>query len=303
MLIKTTFTIKDLENLSGIKAHTIRIWEKRYSLLEPSRTDTNIRFYNLDSLRKLLNIKFLYEHNYKISKIAGYSKEALIAKVTELAETNKEEHSILIFKMAMFRFDQQLFAETYEALKKTYSFPEIFQTIFIPLLTELGMLWQTGSIDPCHERFVSEMIKQKIVLTIESLYSGNTLTNTPIFALFLPLEEIHDIGLMYANYLCVSHGISTIYLGGNISFASLNEIIKHHEKITFITYLTVEPSQQSLEEFCIEYNENVGGKNKNPLWLMGSKIKHQNTEALPNNITLVKTIPQLVESLQTLKKL
>tara|TARA_A100000171_G_C2138103_1_gene152084 strand:+ start:3761 stop:4672 length:912 start_codon:yes stop_codon:yes gene_type:complete len=302
MLVKTTFTIKDLENLSGIKAHTIRIWEKRYSLLAPSRTDTNIRTYHLESLKKLLNIKFLYKHGYKISKIALLSKEELAEMVTELAKSNKEEHSIFKFKMAMFQFDQQLFASTYNELKQSYSFPEIFQTIFIPLLTDLGILWQTGTIDPCHERFISEMIKQKIVLNIESQYPENTLSEPPAFALFLPLGEIHDIGLVYANYLCVSHGINTIYLGGNISLDSLNEVAKHHKKIIFLTYLTVEPSQQSLKEFCKEYNTRVGAQTNNPLLLMGSKTENQNQNDFPKNITLVRTIPHLIETLQTLKK-
>lgn len=302
MLVKTKFSIKDLENLSGIKAHTIRIWEKRYGLLAPSRTDTNIRAYNLESLKKLLNIKFLYEHGYKISKIAGLNKVELAAMVTKLASANQEEHSIFRFKMAMFQFDQQLFATTYQALLLSRTFPEIFQSIFIPLLTELGILWQTGTIDPCHERFVSEMIKQKIVLNIESQYSENALTEPATFALFLPYKEIHDIGLMYANYLCVSHGINTIYLGGNISLNSLKEVVKHHEKIIFLTYLTVEPSHQSIHDFCEQYNTHIGIRKKNPLWLMGSKVTPQTLQELPKNIFLIKSIEQLIEALETLKK-
>ncbi|WP_432411507.1 MerR family transcriptional regulator [Rasiella sp. SM2506] len=304
MLVKTKFSIKDLENLSGIKAHTIRIWEKRYGLLEPSRTDTNIRAYNLDSLKKLLNIKFLYEQGYKISKIAVLNKEELAAMVTELAKCNEEEHSIFSFKMAMFQFDQQLFATTYQALLLNHTFPEIFQTVFIPLLTELGILWQTGTIDPCHERFVSEMIKQKIVLNIESQYQylGNTLAEPPTFALFLPYKEIHDIGLVYANYLCVSHGINTIYLGGNISLNSLKEVVKHHEKIVFLTYLTVEPSHQSIQDFCEQYNTHIGVREKNPLWLMGSKVCSLENKKLPKNVTAIKSIQHLTEALQNLKK-
>ncbi len=302
MLVKTKFSIKDLENLSGIKAHTIRIWEKRYGLLAPSRTDTNIRAYNLDSLKKLLNIKFLYENGYKISKIAVLNKKELAAMVTELAKSNKEEHSIFRFKMAMFQFDQQLFANTYQTLLSNQTFPEIFQTVFIPLLIELGMLWQTGTIDPCHERFVSEMIKQKIVLNIENQYLENTLTEPATFALFLPYREIHDIGLMYANYLCVSHGINTIYLGSNISLNSLKEVVKHHEKIIFLTYLTVEPSHQSIQNFCEQYNTYIGVEKKNPLWIMGSKVSALESELLPENITTIKSIQQLTDALETLNK-
>jgi MerR family transcriptional regulator, light-induced transcriptional regulator len=302
MLVKTKFSIKDLENLSGIKAHTIRIWEKRYNLLAPSRSDTNIRTYNLDSLKKLLNISFLYEHGYKISKIAELSKENLATTVTKLAKANQEEHSIFKLKMAMFQFDQKLFATTYEELQANSSFPEIFQSVFIPLLTELGILWQTGTIDPCHERFVSEMIKQKIILNIEAQYAHNLLNSSPAFALFLPHGEIHDIGLMYANYMCISGGINTIYLGSNISINSLHEVVKHHENIIFLTYLTVEPSQQDIKEFCENYNNSIDKKENNALWIMGSKTHLQPTDGLPTNIKLIKTIPQLAENLQTLKK-
>lgn len=302
MLVKTKFSIKDLENLSGIKAHTIRIWEKRYNLLEPSRTDTNIRAYNLDSLKRLLNISFLYEHGYKISKIATFSKTELAQIVAELALKHEEAHSINTFKTAMFQFNQQLFAETYQSLLENRSFPELFSTVFIPLLTEIGILWQTGTIDPCHERFVSEMIKQKIVLNIEQQYASKTLNEPPTLALFLPYREIHDIGLTYANYLCVSQGINTIYLGSNISMNSLQEVVKHHEKIIFLTYLTVEPSHQSVIDFCEQYNAYLGMQAKNPLWLMGNKIKTISHKELPANITLAKDIPSFIELLKNLKK-
>ena len=134
MLVKTKFSIKDLENLSGIKAHTIRIWEKRYEILSPSRSDTNIRTYTLENLKHLLNISFLYENGYKISKIAKLEKTALEDIVSEMAIKHKEKHAIHLFKGAMFQFDQQLFSNTYQSLLKENTFPEIFKTIFIPLL-------------------------------------------------------------------------------------------------------------------------------------------------------------------------
>ena len=302
MLVKTKFSIKDLENLSGIKAHTIRIWEKRYDLLNPSRSETNIRAYNLDSLKRLLNISFLYENGYKISKIADLSKEELSAIVAELGLSNEEAHSINTFKTAMFQFNQQLFAETYQSLLENKSFEAVFTDVFIPLLTQIGVLWQTGTIDPCHERFVSEMVKQKIVLHIEQQYVQQKLSGPPTLALFLPYREIHDIGLMYANYLCVSHGINTIYLGSNISLHSLQEVINHHENIIFLTYLTVEPSQQNLVDFCEQYNSSIGIKANSPLWLMGSKIQDLHTTEVPENVRLIKDIPELTRVLKNLKK-
>ncbi|MAM27994.1 MAG: MerR family transcriptional regulator [Flavobacteriaceae bacterium] len=301
MLVKTKFSIKDLENLSGIKAHTIRIWEKRYGVLEPSRTDTNIRTYSLENLKHLLNISFLYEHGYKISKIAKLSKKELCGLITEMAVVHEEQHAIHQLKGAMFQFDQQLFANTYHALLKTKDFPEIFTSIFIPLLTDIGFLWQVGTIDPCHERFVSEMVKQKIIVNIEKLYTERALQKPPSFALFLPHKEIHDIGLMYANYLCISKGINTIYLGTNISIKGLKEIVNHHHNITFLTYLTVVPSDGTIGQFCKKFNAEFGKNKTYDLWLCGSKIKDANRTEIPSNVSLLHTIPDLETALETLK--
>lgn len=138
--IKSKFSIKDLENLSGIKAHTIRIWEKRYNLFEPNRTDTNIRYYSLASLQKILNISYLNSNGYKISKIANLkSEEVPPLLVKEIAEQSDENvHAINLFKLAMINFDQALFYQTYNDLMDEFSFKDIFYTIFVPLLDKIG---------------------------------------------------------------------------------------------------------------------------------------------------------------------
>ena len=133
--IKTIFSIRDLENLSGIKAHTIRIWEKRYNVLEPMRTDSNIRYYDIDNLQKLLNITLLHNHGYKISKISKLSDEGIPVLVREIiSQKSARHHAINAFKMAMINFDQQLFANTYSSLLGEKSFRDIFYQVFIPLL-------------------------------------------------------------------------------------------------------------------------------------------------------------------------
>lgn len=152
--VKSKFSIKDLENLTGIKAHTIRIWEKRYNLLSPNRTDTNIRFYELADFQKLLNVSYLNNNGYKISKIATLEGNKIPELVRQIAaKSNLNSHAINSFKLSMLNFDQVLFYKTYERLEKEKSFRDIFYTIFIPLLTELGLLWQTDTITPAHEHF------------------------------------------------------------------------------------------------------------------------------------------------------
>src|SRR3970282_882472 len=168
--VKSVFSIKDLENLSGIKAHTIRIWEKRYNVLKPMRTDTNIRLYDLASLQKLLNIVLLHDYGYKISKIASYSEDKIPSLVREIISSkNSKNHAISAFKMAMMNYDEELFLNTYNWLIAEKSFKEVFHEVFIPLLEELGLLWQTDTITPAHEHFISYLIKQKLLTNTEKL--------------------------------------------------------------------------------------------------------------------------------------
>ncbi len=169
-IVKNTFSIKDLENLSGIKAHTIRIWEKRYNILEPMRTETNIRLYDLENLQKLLNITLLHDHGYKISKISKFPKDKIPALVNEIVtEKSAKSHALSSFKMAMMNFDQTLFFKTYNELLSEKSFREIFYEVFIPLIQEIGLLWQTDTITPAHEHFISYLIKQKVLINTEEL--------------------------------------------------------------------------------------------------------------------------------------
>ena len=168
--IKNKFSIIDLENLSGIKAHTIRIWEKRYHLFHPTRHGNNERLYDIEDLKKALNISFLQENNWKISKIAVLSSPEIAAKVNEIViEKGRYHEAINQFKVAMLTFDQNLFQQTYHKLITHLSFREIFQELFVPFLDLIGMLWQTGTIIPAHEHFISQLIENKLHVNIEKI--------------------------------------------------------------------------------------------------------------------------------------
>ena len=199
--IKNVFSIKDLENLSGIKAHTIRIWEKRYDILQPMRTDTNIRLYDLASLQKLLNITLLHDYGYKISKIATYPQDKIPSLVREIiSNKTAKSHAISELKMAMMNFDHQLFFNTYNWLIAEKSFKEIFHQVFIPLMNELGLLWQSDTITPAHEHFITYLIKQKVMINTEKVQVLKPTKTDKVFVLSLPMNEIHELGLMYLNY-------------------------------------------------------------------------------------------------------
>ena len=302
MLVKTQFSIKDLENLSGVKAHTIRIWEKRYNLLEPDRTDTNIRQYDLDNLKKLLNVTFLYNEGFKISKIAALNETEISKVVQEQAETKGEDFALTAFKTAMFDFDHKLFVDTYDKVLKERSFREVFFEVFIPLLNEIGMLWQTGTIDPVHERFISELIRQKIILHIEAEQHKPRKNDDFVFVLFLPYEEIHELGLLYANYEILRNGFASVYIGINIPMDNLAHLLKHYDKIKFLSYFTVKPDQVGVEEYVKQFNKKICKDNAQELWLMGAKVYEMNDKDLPDNVRIIKNLDNLVSSLEKLRQ-
>ncbi|MEM7087270.1 MAG: MerR family transcriptional regulator [Bacteroidota bacterium] len=301
MSIKTQFSIKDLENLTGVKAHTIRIWEKRYNLLTPARTDTNIRQYDLLNLKKLLNITFLYNEGYKISKIARFEAEEVHNLINGLAESSKENFAQQEFKKAMFDFDHYLFTKTYAQISQNKSFEEVFRTIFLPLLNEIGMLWQTGTIDPSHERFISELIKQKIIVNINRLREKNNKKQVPSFALYLPSEEIHEIGLLYANYEIIAAGFDTIYLGTDMPVESLQHIVKHYDQITFVSYFTVKPDQESLYDYIKRFKKVVGPVKPMNFWMMGWKVQGIDAKKLPPGVSVIPNFSAFKDKLRSLK--
>lgn len=294
--IKKVFSIKDLENLSGIKAHTIRIWEKRYNLLTPMRTDTNIRSYSLESLQKLLNITLLYQNGYKISKIAALPEASISTLAKDIVNENSiQNKSINAFKLSMVNFDQTLFFQTYEALAAQKSFQKIFHEIFIPLLNELGLLWQTATITPAHEHFISNLIKQKILINTERLQKVNSTEASKTFVLYLPENEIHEIGLLFLNYELLARGYHTVYLGASMPVENLNELCSYYNNINFVTYFTVAPPTEKISDYLNRFQEIISTEHQ--LWIIGKQLKKLIVTELPSNIQPYSSIPDLVKKL------
>lgn len=275
-MVKSVFSIKDLENLSGIKAHTIRIWEKRYNLLEPERTDTNIRSYNLQNLQKLLNITQLYNNGYKISKIALMGEAKIREHVNKIAEElTPQESALADFKMAMVNFDAHLFHTTCNRLMERMTFPEVFFQVLVPLLNELGLLWQTDVVKPSHEHFITSLIKQTILSNIRNTHvRQNINTDQGVFVLYLPGNEIHDIGLTYVYYELLSKGYKTIYLGQSLPVNCLPDFNQFYDKITFITYFTVQPEPQDVNDYIRKFQEQVNPDNHHELWILGRQTQY-----------------------------
>ena len=293
--VKSTFSIKNLENLSGIKAHTLRIWEKRYNLLEPERTDTNIRRYSLDSLRKLLNVTLLYNHGFKISKIASLDDSDIPKLVRSIAlKANSEQVSINAFKLAMINFDYELFDTNYEEILQHHNFEYLFMNIFMPLMKELGILWQTGAISPSHEHFITNLVKQKIHLQTEYLQKNKFEPNHPIFVLFLPENEIHELGILYLNYLILSKGYRTIFLGQSLQTSSLQTLYSYETKYYFVSYITVEPSKDEIMPYLQTFYNKILDKQDSKLILFGPQQIAIDKEALPEKIEMFRSVESFV---------
>ena len=295
---ENVFSIKDLENISGVKAHTIRIWEKRYNLLQPKRTETNIRHYDLHNLQKLLNISFLNNNGFKISKIAALDESELAPKTRELAFLGKSDsQAIVAFKLAMLNFDQTLFYNNYNGLLEEKTFRQIFYDVFLPLLYDLGMLWQTNSITSSHEHFLTVHIKQKILIHIERLQSIDPRPSDKTFVLFLPENETHDLGLLFINYEILNLGYHTIFLGENIPLDNLKHINKLYDDITYISYFTVKPSENSIQKYLKKFSKNYLKNSNKKAKLIGYKTRNINPNKIPNQIKLYSKIEDLVKDL------
>ena len=295
--VKNNFSIKNLEHLSGIKAHTIRIWEKRYNLFEPERTDTNIRLYNLENLQKLLNVTLLNNNGYKISKIASLSQQEINENVHKLTiNKNADDWSLGLFKLAMINFDQRLFTKTFNDLLEQFSFSEIFKNVFVPLMNELGVLWLTNSISPSHEHFITSLVKQKIHAMCENLQQNSTRRTDRRFVLFLPDNEIHELGLLYLQYEVLNNGFQCVFLGQSVPIESLSNLIDIGEPITFISYFTIEPAQDKIESYLNTFNSEIIEYIDSELWILGYQVQFISDE-IPDKMRIFSSIGDVVHAL------
>lgn len=214
------YSIKDLEQLSGIKAHTIRIWEQRYGLIEPNRTDTNIRYYDDEQLKYLLNVSLLSKNGYKISKISKWSDEEFLEQVKQVYEqTLIHDNSIQLdldandLITAMIDMDALKFHRIYENSTRNIGFQKTISDLIYPFLEKVGILWMIGQINPAQEHFVTSLIRQKIISAIDRLEENQSGDK---FLLLLPEGENHEVGLLLTHYILKNAGKQVYYLGQNL---------------------------------------------------------------------------------------
>ncbi len=273
--INQNFNINNLEQLSGVKAHTIRILVKRYSILYPKRTDTNTRIYDIGDLEKILNVSFLNNQGYKISRIAKFSDAEIIKMVQEVNGTeSKKNRAINTFKIAIVNFDPSLFHRTFDDLAKSLSLSQIFLEIFIPLLNEIGILWQTISINPVHLNFLSGILKEKLYMNIALEDKKLSISKEKLYVLFLPENEIDELGILFINYELRLRNQRTIFISPGLAMKELHKLVEIHSSPVFVSYLN--ETQGEILEFVREFESEISRGSSQELLLVGTNVQFFN---------------------------
>ena len=290
--IQNSFRIQDLEVLSGIKAHTIRIWEKRYNLLNPARLNRNIRVYSILDLQKILNVSLLLGYKYKISELSKLSEKELEQKAQSISlEQLTNNYHINSLIVSMFSYDDQLFEATYLNQTETLSFSEIFIQTYLPLLNHIGILWQTNGIRPAQEHFISNLIYQKVLLNIAETQEVQT-NSKQVNILFLPKGEVHELGLLFQMYRLKLSGRRTVYLGGDIPTEDLFSINSQFHNINWICSFVINRTEEEKNKFVTEI-ERLLEHNKNTCSVVGKIWSDYSTTKFKDRITFHEGFEQL----------
>ncbi|MCH7398832.1 MerR family transcriptional regulator [Belliella sp. DSM 107340] len=288
----STYSIKDLEQLSGIKAHTLRIWEQRYNLLTPKRTDTNIRFYDDHDLKLILNVALLNDNGFKISKIAKMDIAEIRQEVVKLTErTLTHDDQIHALTICMIEMDEERFDKVLSTNILKIGFEQTMLNIIYPFMSKIGVLWQTGAINPAQEHFISNLVRQKLIVAIDGqVYKGGGKK----FLLFLPEGELHEISLLFAAYLIKLKGHKVFYLGQSTPKADLELICKMHRPDYLMTVITTAPGSEQVEEYINVLAETY---NEAELIVSGYQILGQDFK-FPKNVKVMNYIRNLKEYLE-----
>ncbi len=243
------YQITDLEHLTGVKAHTIRIWEKRYNIIKPHRTATNIRYYNNEQVRRLLNITSLINIGYKISNVAKLNDEALNKLILDQKD-EKNEDSIsagLINSLvsAMLTYDENSFEKAFASSLTRLGMNNTMLKVIYPFLYRVGMLWRTNEVMPAQEHFASGLLKRKLMSAIDGLPTATKKMKK--FVLFLPPDEWHEIGLLFSEYIVRNNGFVVVNLGQNVPYDNLIEVANSLKCTHIITFFTSRKEEEEIK--------------------------------------------------------
>ena len=286
------FTIKDLENLTGIKAHTIRIWEQRYHFLKPQRTQTNIRYYSNDELKTLLNIALLNKYGFKISHIDRMTESEIRDRINTLTDAQAQQERVINdLVQAMVDLDLDRIEKSLNGFISTKGMERTITQIIFPFLEKIGILWLTGHINPAQEHLVTNLIRQKLIVAIDSVHTSIRVDKCILF--FLPEGEHHELGLLFVHYLMKSRGVQTIYLGANVPIRDLGFILQFKKPDLIFSHLTATTSSFQFDRFLTQLSQHSANI---PVIISGQLAKNYK-KSPPEGITFKQSLQEVMEAI------
>ena len=291
------FTIKDVENLSGIQAHTLRIWEQRYGFLKPQRSTTNIRYYTNEELKTILNVALLNRFGYRISRISKMSQHEIADKILNLLPGEAQHHHIInqmleqMIDMELDKFDNLL-----SGIIQQFGVKQAFINVAFPFLERIGMLWSTGRVNAAQEHFVSNIIRQKLLAETENLPVPLNSSNRVL--LFLPEGELHELGILFVQYLVKQQKQQNWYLGANVPIEDVQYVAEAKQPSYLYTHLTAVTQSFSLDKFVNQMHEILPTAQ---LIISGPVTAGYNKD-VPANIHLYNTKQQVLDFIDSLQE-
>jgi MerR family transcriptional regulator, light-induced transcriptional regulator len=290
-----SFTIKDLENLSGIKAHTIRIWEQRYSFLKPKRTGTNIRYYSNEELKTVLNIALLNKYGFKISHIERMNEGELQENLVTLSQAPAcHERIVNELIHGMIDLEMDKFENLLDAYILSKGIDKAMHQVIFPFLERIGILWHTDRIHAVQEHLVSNIIRQKMIVGIEAVVNHMFVNKTVL--LFLPEGEHHEIGLLYMFYLLKKRGVRVLYLGANVPLKDIEFICRQKNPDFLHTHITCMAGPLSFDRFMAQKNKYIKDI---PLIISGQLAQSESRKNFPA-VYFKRSLPEVMEYVSAL---
>lgn len=290
------FTIKDLENLSGVKAHTLRIWEQRYAFLKPQRTRTNIRYYSSEELKKILNIALLNKYGYKISHIDRMSDSEISSKIL-LLSNSQAQHERLINELIHRMIDLEL--EGFERIIDDYvaarGIEKTITQLVFPFMEKIGILWMTNHINPAQEHLVSNIVRQKLIVGIEGVISP--IQSSKKILLFLPEGEFHEIGLLFTYFLLKSRGIGVLYLGASVPLADVDYVINLKKPDFIYTHLTAISQAFHFDRFISQLTQRI----QNVPIIISGQMARTYEKKIPHSVQFKKSFNEVLDFISTIR--
>ena len=290
-----SFTIKDLSNLSGIKAHTLRIWEQRYTFLKPNRTFTNIRYYNNEELKTILNIALLNKYGFKISHIDKMTGQEVQDKILSLNQTQaQQERLVNQLIQAMVDLEIESFEKTLNQYIVAKGIEKTITQIIFPFLEKIGILWMTNHINPTQERLVTNVIRQKLINGIEQVKP--LLTSDKKIILFLPEGEHHELGLLFMYFLLKSRGIYVWYLGANIPLKDVEYLVNLKKPDYLYCHLTTVGQSFNFDRFLTQ----LGVMFKGLPTVISGQLTNTYGKKITPPIVFKRSFPEVMEFISSL---